>query len=341
MKTHIRLPLEIAAAFDQLGEGVIIADKVGKLIYVNAAAERLHGVKALDVEPEDYSQVYALLTMDGAPYPFDQLPMARAVMKGESVEDAYWRIRRPDGSEIVAVGTARPVSNEAGEQIASVLTLSDKTAELQHVQDMTKALATKETLLKELNHRVKNSLQNVISLLRLRAGRAKLAEVRSAMTDAAERIAIMADLHKTLYEGQEHETVAAKSFILRMIRNTVEAYAGDKQIQLEVSAKGEWLLPIEKAINLSLALHELVLNSLKYAFADTSYPTISLDLDFEQTPKRITYRDNGCGVTQSETHPTGDGIGALLLLGLTSSLNASLQKGDQSDGYSLTISLPA
>ena len=115
-----------APILEQLSEGVIIAGTAGKLLFVNAAAERLHGVKTLDVAPDDYSETYHLFTLDGAPYPFGDLPLARAVTKGETVEDARWRIHRPDGSDIVAIGSARPLL-EDGRQIGAILNVRDDT----------------------------------------------------------------------------------------------------------------------------------------------------------------------------------------------------------------------
>ena len=103
---------------------MIIAATDGKLVFVNEAAERLHGVKTLDVAPDHYSDTYHLFTMDGEVYPFSELPLARAVERGETVEDARWRIRRPDGSEIVAIGSARPLT-EGGRQIGAILSLRD------------------------------------------------------------------------------------------------------------------------------------------------------------------------------------------------------------------------
>ena len=113
-----------ASILEQLSEGVIIAGADGKLLFVNPAAAALHGVNTLDVAPDAYSETYHLLTMEGATYPFADLPLARAVSKGEIVEDARWRIRRPDGSEIVAIGSARPLI-DAGRQIGAILTLRD------------------------------------------------------------------------------------------------------------------------------------------------------------------------------------------------------------------------
>ena len=121
------LAAQQAAILSQLAEGVIVTDPAGHITFVNDAAARLHGVARLDVAPSAYSETYHLLTVDGRPYPSHELPLARAVRDGETVSDSRWCIRRPDGSEVLAVGSARPVLNPAGDQIGAVLTLRDDT----------------------------------------------------------------------------------------------------------------------------------------------------------------------------------------------------------------------
>ncbi len=119
------------AILGQLAEGVIVTDPEGRITFVNDAAVRLHGVDRLDVGPEDYSATYHLFTEDGLPYPSNQLPLARAVTEGETILNARWRIRRPDGSEVLAVGNARPVFKPDGGRIGAVLTLRDETARVE------------------------------------------------------------------------------------------------------------------------------------------------------------------------------------------------------------------
>ena len=120
------LAREREAILSQLGEAVILTDAEGKLTFVNDAAEQLHGARLLGVGPEDYSDTYRLLTEDGLPYPSHQLPLARAV-RGETVADARWRIRRPDGSIVLAVGNANPLRSPNGDQIGAILTARDET----------------------------------------------------------------------------------------------------------------------------------------------------------------------------------------------------------------------
>jgi PAS domain S-box-containing protein len=118
--------LASTAVLDQLREGIIVTDRAGAIRFVNDAAREMHGVAELDVEPRDYSERYHLFTVDGQPHPFAELPLARAV-SGETVTEAAWIIRRPDGTEIYAVGTAKPLLAANGEQSGAVLTIRDET----------------------------------------------------------------------------------------------------------------------------------------------------------------------------------------------------------------------
>lgn len=116
-----------AAILAQLAEGVIVTDAAGRITLVNGAAAEIHGVDRLDVEPDEYSDTYHLYTEDGRPFPPCELPLARAV-KGETVRDARWRVQRPNGTEVLAIGNALPLLAQDGAQIGAVLTIRDDTA---------------------------------------------------------------------------------------------------------------------------------------------------------------------------------------------------------------------
>jgi PAS domain S-box-containing protein len=124
------LAAQQAATLGQLAEGVVVTNAAGRIVLVNEAAARIHGVSRLEIGPDEYSETYRLLTEDGRPYPSLDLPLARAV-RGETVLDARWRIRRSDGREVLAVGNARPVLDATGRQIGAVLTLRDDTARVE------------------------------------------------------------------------------------------------------------------------------------------------------------------------------------------------------------------
>ncbi len=147
----------MVAALEQLSEGVILADCDGRITFVNDAAARLHGVAQLDVPPELYAATYSLRTLDGDPYPPTDLPLARAVLRGETVLDARWTIRRPDGSELFALGSARPVLGADGQQVGAVLTIRDDTARV--IAERTDELAKRA--LREMTERYRVLFESV------------------------------------------------------------------------------------------------------------------------------------------------------------------------------------
>jgi PAS domain S-box-containing protein len=155
------LAAQQTATLSQLAEGVVVTDVAGRITLVNDAAARIHGVARLDVAPDDYTQTYSLLTEDGRPYPSLDLPLARAV-RGETVMDARWRIRRPDGDEVLAVGNARPVRDSEGRQIGAVLTLRDDTARVAAES----ALSESEARLRTLTDNLPSGMVYQISMKR-------------------------------------------------------------------------------------------------------------------------------------------------------------------------------
>ncbi len=142
------LAADQSAILGQIAEGVIVTDRTGRITLVNEAAKRIHGVAHLDVEPDAYSKTYHLLTLDGHPYPSKELPLARAVLSQETVSDARWRVVRPDGTEVLVVGSARPVLGVAGETLGAVLTVRDDTER----DAVERALRESRDLLEEESH---------------------------------------------------------------------------------------------------------------------------------------------------------------------------------------------
>lgn len=112
------------AVLRQLEEGVIVTNAEGGITFVNDSAERMHGVKLLGIGPGEYAEAYSLLTDEGAPYVTENLPLSRAVRNRETVKDATWKIRRPDGTVLRVRGTAKPIFSADDRLLAAVLTLA-------------------------------------------------------------------------------------------------------------------------------------------------------------------------------------------------------------------------
>jgi PAS domain S-box-containing protein len=326
------------AVLDQLGEGIILADKDGKIVTVNRAAEVIHGRSELDVEPDDYSESYQLLTLDEDPYPPEKLPLTLAVKEARTVVDVPWKIRRPDGSIVIAVGTARPVFGKDGKQVASVLTMRDETARYHAEHKLKDALEVKETLLYEVNHRVRNSLQVVSSLVTMHMRTVEDADAREALDAARRRIDVITATHRSLYELGTHDWVDCSYLLPDLCKQIVETFSAKQNIVLKTRKTGVVILAVSQAVSLCLAVTELMINACKYAFKGRAAGRINLVMECcDDERVRVSVEDDGIGIEDTDTD-SRKGIGSMIVSSLTHSLDATVERETGPLGTKFTIS---
>lgn len=331
---------EREAILSQLGEGVIITDPEGRITFVNEAATRLHGGMRLDVTPDDYTRQYRLLTLDGEPHPIEDLPLTRAVRHHETIVDARWRIARPDGTEVLAIGSARPVRGADGNLIGAVLTIRDDTARKTAEDALADASRIKDMLLHEVNHRVKNSLQLVTSLLMLQAGKAGSPELKQSLLEARTRIGVVASLHQRLYSTEEHDRVDLASYLLDLGNDTIAALDGSDRIKLAFTCTDSVFLPLDRAVPLALILSELITNAVKYAFVGDRTGTIDVILDGQGTDIAITVGDDGVGLPDGFDPSKSHGLGMRIVTALTRQVRGKLTVLRRPAGAAFLLTLP-
>ncbi len=151
---------ELEAVIAQMQEGVIITDRAGRIVLVNEYAAQLHGTAKLGVAPDDYAEAYHLMRLDGSPYPPLELPLSRAVLHGETVINAEWRIVRADGSEVIASGSATPLAGTDGTRLGAVLVVRD-------VTERRKLEAQKDQFLSVVSHELRTPLTTIKGLTEL------------------------------------------------------------------------------------------------------------------------------------------------------------------------------
>ncbi len=116
----------VNAILQQSGDGIIVADKDGKIQIFNEEAERQHGVSRQAVKAPDWAATYGLYTLDGTTLPLSETPLYQA-LHGQRVENASWLVRRSDGSTRLLSGTATPLKSSEGAVTGAVLISRDET----------------------------------------------------------------------------------------------------------------------------------------------------------------------------------------------------------------------
>ncbi len=328
------------AILSQLTEGIVITNAEGRILFVNQAANDLHGVMELDVPPDEYAESYSLFTADGEPHPSMTLPLARAVVNEETVIGARWRIRRPDGREVLAIGNAQPVYASTGEKIGAVLTLQDDTARHGAEVALAEALAVKDALLLEVNHRVKNSLQIVTSLLMLQAHSSQLPELQDKLREACARVDVIASLHQHLYQNESHDRVNIGSYVRDFTQDAVKAFANGGLIDIRFAELADVDIEMDRAVSLALIMSELLTNAVKYAFKDCAQNQIALTVSADEQEFQISISDNGVGIPAGFDIVGANGFGLRIVDSLVKQLSGSLSLIPQDRGTGFMIKFP-
>lgn len=187
------------------------------------------------------------------------------------------------------------------------------------------SLKEKESLLREIHHRVKNNLQMVSSLLSLQTRNTKSKAAIEALEEGKSRVKAMALIHQKLYQNEDLSYIEMQGYIESLINSVQSVYKkGGHNINITVDAEGTEL-DIDRAIPFGLILNELVSNTFKYAFPegdDNGKIYIHLRKDGDQG--YFEYSDNGIGLPEDMDDRSNASMGFRLMNRLVNQLKSKL-----------------
>ncbi len=203
--------------------------------------------------------------------------------------------------------------------------------------ELSKALEQKQMLLSELQHRVKNNLQHVISILEIQKESVDFNNIDELIRGNQNRIHSMALLHKKLNVPDNVNDVDLNRYITELSELVKDSYDNHKkQINLSVRC-GIETISIEKALPLGFIITELVSNSMKHAFKKQNIGIINIEISKDESSAQyhLYYADNGMGFDFNKTNTKG--LGKEIIKGLIDQLDG-IVKTKSDNGFELTLS---
>jgi two-component sensor histidine kinase len=194
------------------------------------------------------------------------------------------------------------------ECIGKKITFGDAAAMLVSMRDITErrilqnevsaSLKEKEILLKEIHHRVKNNMQVISSLLSLQVKQMKDTPSREAIRESQNRVMSIALVHEKLYQSKSLAAIEYHDYLKNIAENLLQSY-GIPPGKVRIEIRGENIvLPIGRAIPISLMINELLSNSLKYAFPGDRKGVITVDFHREGEKEVLIVSDDGIGLPE-------------------------------------------
>lgn len=183
----------------------------------------------------------------------------------------------------------------ADDDVGALVVLRDTT----ELREKDRELAVKETIIREVHHRVKNNLQTIAGLLRLQIRRSGNAEVKEILTDCIDRISSIAVVHEYL----AHDDVGAvdiKELCFHLLKAAIQSSATPELAISSrlISSKDRLTLPSAKATAVALVVNELLANACKHAYRGRQKGVLDLVLDGRDNEVAVNVRDDGCGMPE-------------------------------------------
>jgi PAS domain S-box-containing protein len=327
--------LQFRSIFDGVTDAIFVHDvETGAIVDTNKAMRRMYGYPE---EEEFVGDVQDL--SDGSP-PYDgdhSLDLLERARAGQNPV-TEWRARRRDGSLFWTEVALRRASLGGVDRILVVC--RDITARKEAERRIEESLREKETLLREIHHRVKNNFQIINSLFDLQLLGAPDPRVVEALREPRSRIHAMALIHERLYLSRDFESVDFKEYLSELASELVLSYNVDpSRIALTVEAE-DLALDMDRAIPCGLVLNELVTNALKYAFPDPGRGgAIVVRLAKNGGDIVLTVEDDGVGMDVEAARKSSNSLGLTLSIMLAQQLRGTLTL-DGSGGVRAVLRFP-
>ncbi|KXT83787.1 Ethanolamine sensory transduction histidine kinase [Streptococcus sp. DD11] len=285
------------ALFDYIDEAFLIFDRAGYLMYFNQAAAEAYRNKLgyMDsIEGMHYSNLV-----------LDSLPFEEIWQKGgEAPKENPHQVEVHYGAYCFSV--KRYLLPENGNLVMICKDITD-------VKEKEAQLLSHTATIREMNHRVKNNLQTVVSLLRLQAQQSPGAATKKALSDSMNRVLSIAATHELL-SSQQDDSIQIEQLLEKVIENVQRCFSGHLDSALTYSLEPDICLDSSRATSLALIVNELLQNSYEHAFKDkmaVKKPQIHLQVGLKNDIINLKVSDNGSGYKADQSFD--DHLGLLLV----------------------------
>lgn len=311
---------------EALPAAIYTTDAAGRITFYNQAAVDLSGRRP-ELGSDQWCVTWRLYNPDGSPLPHDACPMAVALKEGRPIRDAEAVAERPDGIRIPFIPYPTPLRDAAGTVVGAVNMLVD-------ISERKSAETRQKLLVDELNHRVKNTLATVQSLVQQTSRGTKSPEAFREHLQG--RLIALSQAHDQLSRRNwEHAD------LLDIAHASVAPYrneAGDNVVIFGGSAD----VDPRSALTLAMIFHELATNAAKYGSLSGPGGRVDLGWQIERSgpnPRlRVCWYESG---GPQVSPPTRRGFGMLLVeRGLETELGGAAHLDFASAGVRCEIELP-
>lgn len=308
---------KLSKGLEQSPNSIVITDALGNIEYVNPHFTELTGYSVEEVYGKNPRILKSGDTQPGIHEDLWKTITSGEIWHGELLNrkktgELYW--------ESASIG---PIFDEDNKITHYIAVKQDITEKKKRDAELNNSLLEKETMLKEIHHRVKNNLQVVSSLLNMQVEHYSHPEAIEAINTSRNRVKAMALVHENLYRSSNLMRTSMDSYIRMLVKNIYSAY-GVPLERIKFTCNSEdFEFGLDTIIPLGLIINETISNSLKHAFPSGRSGDISISLRRYDDPLHkylLVVKDNGIGLPAEFDAENTASLGMTLITSLATQL---------------------
>lgn len=324
-------------------DGIFLKDAENRFVLVNQTMAALAGRRPEEMSGRTQRDFFDLEVVSARSHPglASCEEGDRLALSGEMVQADRVILTGSDGVRRIFSTLKRPLVDDQGQAYGVVGYTQDITDQCEADARQRRSIEEKETLLKEVHHRVKNNLQIVASLLHFQAKQVSDPENRQAFEAVRRRLQAMILVHERLYESHDLTRVEFGQYARSLVAALTAGLSGSARVRLSLNV-ADFVLPVDLALPSGLILCELLTNVFKYAYPDGEEGWAAVDASACDGAVTLSVRDGGAGFPPGFDPTATATFGWRLVASLARQLNATLTTaGTPGAQVCLSFAVPA
>lgn len=305
---------------DQIPVAIAVAEikNCERIVYANPVFEKLSGLSAAEFDHKPWSVLDNRFEIEQA-----DRNLGTAIAEGTDYVGVYRMEGKADEPAIVDA-YSNLIEDDDGTALYRLAALVNiRSVRMARNADLEKQVREKDTLLREVQHRVKNNLQMITALIRLESRNLPAGSETLPFDRLAGRIEALHLLYASLSADEHGHEVDLGGYLSQIASAIMRSHAPEG-IRLDLKVDTH-LVSVNTALPAGLVVNELIMNALKHAFGGRDGGTITLHCLTDGKGCRVVVADDGVGFPEGVTWPKPGKLSALIVQSLRENAKASLE----------------
>jgi PAS domain S-box-containing protein len=270
-----------------------------------------------------------MATWQGLKHPDDIEPINERLdehLQGKTDHYAFEsRMRSKSGAWVWILGRGKLVAWDKNDAPLRMYGIHMDITERRRAEEQVRSLLReKETILREVHHRIKNNMSVIQSLLNLQASSLQEPKAAAALEDAANRVQSMTLLYDKLYQSATFDAVSIRDYLSTLVDEIVGTFPGGASVRVEKNIE-DFPLDVRRLQPLGIIVNELLTNIMKHAFVGRDAGSIEVSVSTQGEKVSIVVRDDGVGLPESIDFESATGFGLMLVQNLAAQIGGRIR----------------